>query len=126
MAQNDSLSSKQRKAIAALLSQRTIEDAANRIGISSRTIYRWMESDVFRTALLDAECQAVDEATRRLIGGKDTALDTLADLMVKAESESVRRQAASNWLAQLLKMRELRNIEQRLIALETTIYGENK
>jgi len=123
MAQNVSLSSKQRKAIASLLSQRTIEDAAKSTGISSRTIYRWMVSDAFRTALLDAEGQAVDAATRRLIGGKDVALDTLADLMVKAESESVRRQAASDWLAHLIKMRELRNIEKRLTALEAAFNG---
>ena len=123
MAQNVSLSSKQRKAIVSLLSQRTIEDAAKSTGISSRTIYRWMVSDVFRNALLEAESQAVDEATRRLIGGKDTALDTLADLMTKAESESVRRQAASDWLAHLIKMRELRNIEKRLTALEAAFNG---
>jgi DNA-directed RNA polymerase specialized sigma24 family protein len=125
MAQIDSLSSKQRKAIVSLLSQRTIEDAAKFSGISSRTIYRWMVSDVFRIALLDAEGQAVDQATRRLIGGKDTALDTLADLMLKAESESVRRQAASDWLAHLIKMRELRNIENRLTALEAAFNGQH-
>jgi len=123
MSQIDGLSSKQRKAIAALLSSRTIEDAAKAIAITSRTIYRWMESNEFRNALLEAEGLAVDVATRRLIGGNDVALDTLADLMVKAESESVRRQAASDWLTHLIKMRELRNIEKRLTALEAAFNG---
>jgi hypothetical protein len=123
MSQIDGLSSKQRKAIAALLSERTIEDAAKAIVITSRTIYRWMESNEFRNALLEAEGLAVDAATRRLISGNDVALDTLADLMVKAESESVRRQAASDWLTHLIKMRELRNIEKRLTALEAASNG---
>jgi transposase-like protein len=126
MAQNDSLSSKQRKAIASLLSQRTIEDAANAIGVSSRTVYRWMDSADFRIALLEAEGEAIDTATRRLIGGKDAALDTLAELMENANSESVRKQAANDWLDQLLKLRELRNVEKRLTVLEADFYDKNK
>jgi hypothetical protein len=43
--------------------------------------------------------------------------------MTKAKSESVRKQAASDWLAHLIKLRELRNIEKRLTALEAAIYG---
>jgi transposase len=122
MAEFVRLTGKQNRAIAALLAHRTIEEAAKGIGISSRTIYRWLESNGFRQALLQAEGRVVDEAARRLIGGKDVALDTLAELMESAESESVRRQAASNWLEQLIRIRELRNIEKRLSALEEVFH----
>jgi hypothetical protein len=126
MSENDALSSKQRKAIAALLSERTIEAAAQVAGINARTIYRWMDSSDFRQALLEIEIDAIDAAARRLIGGKDAALDTLAELMLNADSESVRKQAACDWLDYLLKLRELRSIEKRLIALEETINGKDK
>ena len=122
MAEFVRLKGKQNRAIAALLAHRTIEEAAKGIGISSRTIYRWLESNEFRQALLQAEGRVVDEAARRLIGDKDVALDTLAELMESAESESVRRQAASNWLEQLIRIRELRNIEKRLSALEEVFH----
>jgi hypothetical protein len=111
---------KQTKAITALLTCRTVTEAATVANISTRQLYRWLELPAFVAALKAAESQVIDEATRRLLAGMGDALDTLHDLMTTGTSESVRRAAADNWLAQVLRVRELADIEKRLVALEKT------
>jgi hypothetical protein len=112
------LTTKQTKAITALLTSRTVTEAATAANISARQLYRWLELPGFVTALKAAESQVIDAATRRLLAGMGDALDTLHELMTTAESESVRRAAADNWLAQVLRVRELADLEKRLAALE--------
>jgi hypothetical protein len=79
----------------------------------------------FRAALSAAEGDAIDAATRQLISLQDTAIDTLRSVM-KSRRSSVRDRlrAATTVLNYLLKMRELRNMEQRLAALEQAVYGQ--
>src|SRR5207302_5200964 len=57
---------KKEEAIAALLSQRSIEDAARVVGIAVRTLYRWLEIPEFREAYFKARRQAYGQATARL------------------------------------------------------------
>ena len=45
MSNNVSLTPKKRRAIAALLKARTMEDAAELAGVVVRTLYRWMQDD---------------------------------------------------------------------------------
>ena len=115
------LTPRQRAAIAALLAAPSILAAAHNAGIGARTLYRWMEDPLFRKALQDAEGLAVDAASRRLLAGQSQALDTLGDLMQGATSEQVRRQAARDWLDMWLKVRELRDLENRITELEARL-----
>lgn len=115
----------QRKAIAALLSSRSVPEAAEAAGLGQRTIYRYMTDPAFRLALADAEGQAIDNATRRLLTMQDLAIDTIADVLKDPESSAgVRVRAAGQVLEYLLKLRELRNIEHRLTALEAASYAQ--
>ena len=63
----------------------------------------------------------MDAASRRLLAGQSQALDTLGDLMQGATSEQVRRQAARDWLDMWLKVRELRDLENRITELEARL-----
>jgi hypothetical protein len=126
MAEIQGLKPRQRRAIAALLSSRNVQDAAQAVRVGERTLYRWLADDAdFRKALTIAESALIDDTTRRLISGATAALDALAGLITSAESESVKKAAASDWLAHLIKLRELRDIEQRLADLEAAVYGED-
>lgn len=118
MSENNTLTTKQQRLIAAMLTNGTNEAAARAVGISSKTLYRWLELPAFRDALKAAEGQAINNAARRLAGGMDAALNTLAELTTGAESESVKRAAAAEWINQTLKIQELRNLEERLTAIE--------
>lgn len=108
----------QRKAIEGLLSQPSVTAAAEAAGCARASIHRWLrEDETFKAALAQAEALALAAASRRLIAGQDKAMDTLEYLMDKAESESVRKAAASDWMGYSMKLREWA-IEERLNRLE--------
>lgn len=126
MAEKSELTPRRKKAIVSLLSCKNVPAAAIAAKIGERTLYRWMAEPEFKAALMSAEGDAIDQAARRLIIGQDQALDTLEDLMENANSERVRREAANDWLTHLLKIRELRNVEQRLAELEAAVYDNKR
>jgi len=109
---------KQNKAIAALLTERTATAAAQAVNISERQLYRWLADPVFCAHLKQAEGRLLEATTRRLLASVGAALDTLDELNTGAASESVRARAANDILNQLLRVRELADIEKRLAALE--------
>ena len=70
-------------------------------------------------ALAGAEADMLDAATRRLLQLQEGAIETVQAIMQDGEANaSVRLRAAQAVLDYLLKLRELRNVEQRLTALE--------
>jgi hypothetical protein len=104
------------------MTRRRIEDAAASAGVAERTIYRYLNDPAFQAELAKAEGRSIDEATRQLLKLQDEAiavfLQVLSDKKIAA---GVRLRAAQSILDYLLKLRELRNIEQRLAALEASI-----
>lgn len=114
------LSAKQTAVIAALLDSRTVADASEKTGTPARTIYRWLQSDTdFQQALQTAETGMIDEAVRRLLGMQQTALSALQFVMSSRDTPpSARVAAARTVLDAVLKLRELRTVEERLTALE--------
>jgi hypothetical protein len=83
------------QAILALLSERTLERAAERCGVSERTLRRWLTEDAefqadyqaARTATFQAGMSRVQALTGR-------AVDTLEDLLDVKDAPSVRLGAA--------------------------------
>jgi len=125
MASNGSgLTNRQQRAIAALLASKKVAEAASSAGIGERTLYRWLAEDqAFRAALSQAEGELLDIATRRLLSLQGKSIDALEHLIDGAESEGVRLRAAQVAIETSLKLRELRDIEQRLTALERAQTG---
>ena len=125
MAQNGTvLSAKQQRAIEALLSSKSVAEAAASAKVAKRTLFRWMAEDqAFRAALSQAEGEMLDAATRRLLNLQGESIDTLEYLISQAQTESVRLRAAQVVIETSLKLRELRDIEQRLTALEQAQAG---
>lgn len=109
---------KQQKAIAALLSERTARDAARKAGVSEKTLYSWLAGQDFRAALRSAESELMDTVTRRLNAGQVKALETLEDLIENGQSETTRLNACLAWLNIFVKYRDIRDIDERLTALE--------
>jgi hypothetical protein len=121
-----SITTKQQKAIAALLSERTLGEAAKRAGIGERTLYTWLGEPNFKAALRSAEREILDEVTRRLSAGQSLALDTLQKLVTSARHESTKLRASVAWLELSLKFRDINDIEDRLTALEAALHGNQK
>ena len=119
MAQNDTLTARQRKAIAALLVAPTVSAAAEIAGVSRSQLERWRRQPAFRTALAQAEADIIEEAARQLLKLQGAAIRVIAAVMLDGNSHAgVRIRAAESILANTLRLRELTNLEERIAALE--------
>jgi hypothetical protein len=117
----------QHKAIAHLLAARNFEEAAKVSGISVRTLLRWNDEPHFHAALLEAEALAIDYAVRRLATLAERAVDTLRAILESDQaSDGIRVRAALGILDSLIHLRELRNVEARLTALEQLYYADKR
>jgi len=119
VANTGTLTPTQRRAIAALLTERDTRAAAAKAGVKERSLYRWLTLPGFKAELQDAEKQAIDAAIRRLAELTAQAVDTLREVMTDKEaSAGTRVQAANIALARLLDLRELQELETRLQRIE--------
>ena len=125
MAQNgteNQLTSRQTQAIAALLASRTVGEAAKAADVGQRTLHRWLADDAFRQALNEAEAQAIAAAARRLVQLTESALDVVESVLADPDIHpATRLKAVDTVLANLLRLRELGTIEDRLAKLEGSL-----
>ena len=111
------------RAIKGLLEHRTIEDAARAVNISPRTLYRWLQSPVFRSALSRAESNLIDESVRMLISDMKENLTVMQKIRDDENTpKSIRLRAAQNIDASLLRWHTLQDLESRLESIERIIH----
>ena len=121
MAQNTpALTIKQRRAIAGLLSCPTVGDAAKHAGVGDRTVFRWLSDDAnFQTELRRQQDRAIDAAVSRLSGQARSAANTLISIHEdEGTAPAVRVQAATQILNAVLKLKEHRDLAERIEELE--------
>jgi hypothetical protein len=73
---------KQAEAIAALLTQRNIDEAAKSIGIAPNTLLKWMKQPEFLAVYREARRDAYRQAIARLQQGTSAAATTLLKTMI--------------------------------------------
>jgi len=106
-------------AIIALMTQRSIDEAAKSIDIVPNTLLRWMKDPEFDRAYRQARRKAFGQAISRLHQLSSPAVATLGKVMVDATTPpSVKVRAAETILAQGARAIELEDIEERLAELE--------
>jgi hypothetical protein len=110
---------KKEQAIAALLSQRTTEDAARTIGVGPATILRWLKEPEFDAAYRAARRAAFSQSIARLQQASSAAVSTLLKTMVDPSTPpSTRVRAADSVLNHAAKAIEIEDIELRVAELE--------
>jgi hypothetical protein len=110
---------KKDEAIAALLTQRNIEDAAKAVGIAPNTLMKWMKEPEFDKAYRAARRATFGQAVARLQQAAPAAVTTLLKTLVDPGTPpSVRVRAADSILGHANKAIELEDIEARLSELE--------
>ena len=118
------LGRKQEDAIAALLTQRNVEEAARAAGIGTRTLLRWLKLPEFLSAYREARRAAFGQAIARLQQGASAADTTLLKMMINPNTPaSFRVRAADSVLNHAAKAIEIEDIEARVAALETAASG---
>jgi len=110
---------KKEEAIAALLTQRNLDEAAKSIGIAPNTLLKWMKQPEFDAAYREARHAAFRQSVARLQQASGAAVSTLLKIMVDTSApHSTRVRAADSVLDHSAKAIEIEDIEVRVAALE--------
>lgn len=113
------LTAAQARFVAALLSERDIQSAADVAGVAVKTGYRWHKLPEVRQALNLANSEALEGTMRRLVALGALALDALECVLKDTGATYHERiRAADVVLSKVLVWRELVDIEQRITVLE--------
>jgi transposase-like protein len=118
------------QAVAALLSLRSVEEAAAAIGVNPKTLRRWMKTPEFK----DVDRQARHEIHSQLINRQQQIMGVALANIYKTMLDpsvppSTRLQAAEFIWTQGTKAMELEDLEPRIAELErlaTTLKSERK
>lgn len=118
----DGLTSRQSKAIDALLAEPTLVRAATLAGVNERTLRRWLTEPVFRTAMFRARREAFGQAVGLTQKYAPVAVATLVKVMNDAGATSSAKVTSA---ATLLKFGregiELDDVAERLDRLEQAV-----
>lgn len=113
------LGRKQEDAIVALLTHRTVEEAARAVNVSTKTLLRWQKEPEFEAAYRAAKRVAFGQSIARLHQLSSAAVSTLGKVMLDpATPPATRVRAADSILGHTTKAIELEDIEGRLSELE--------
>jgi transposase-like protein len=94
MSRNDT-DFKKDKAILALLSHSTIEAAAQDVGVTRKTLHRWLKEEDFKEKLEEAKRETVGLLTIRVRASMQEALNTLTEVMGDREMPAHARVSAA-------------------------------
>ena len=110
---------KKEAAVAALLTQRNLEDAARAVDVSPKTLLRWMKEPEFDAAYREARRAAFGQSIARLQQASGAAVTTLLKVMLdQSAPASSRVRAADSVLDHTAKAIEIEDIEVRVSELE--------
>ncbi len=121
------LNGKKTRALGALLSSKSVEEAAQQAGVSTPTLFRWLRKDErFLGEYRRAGSQLMEEALRRLQQLCKEAVQTLAEVMADREATAASRVTAAKATLELtLKIEEHRSLVSRVERLEAGL-GKRK
>jgi len=106
-------------AVAALLTQRNVEEAARTVGVSVPTLMRWQKLPEFQAAYREARRMAYSQAVAKLQQGTTAAATTLLKVMLdQGTPASVRVRAAECIMNHSAKAIEIEDVETRVTELE--------
>ena len=108
-------------AIAALLVQRNVEDAARAVGVSTNTLLRWLRLPEFDDAYRKARRETFAQSVARLQQASGAAVSTLLKVMLDPHTPPATKvRAADSVLDHAAKAIELEDTEVRIAELERT------
>ena len=121
------LGRKQEEAIAALLSHRTIDDAAHACGVGTRTLIRWLKLPGFRNEYRRARREVVLQTVARMQQATGAAGSVALKLMTDPNvPAAVRLRAAEFVFDRAIKGIEIEDLDVRVAELERAEASRNK
>src|SRR5687767_14856159 len=117
MASGEKLTQPQERGIDALLTCRTLAEAAAKAGVSERSLRNWLKRPAFQAAYRSARRQIIEQAVTQLQRSADAAVKAL-QRNLKCGQPGNEIKAAVAVLDHSMKGVELLELEERLAALE--------
>lgn len=111
----------QLKAIEALLTSRSMDEAAAKAQVSRRLLYKWKEEAAFANALRLAERYAIEDIGRSLLSLGNLAASALYDALQPEQKICHRIAAAQIFYDKVLALREHNDLEKRIAELESRL-----
>lgn len=111
---------KEEALLVALLTARTVGEAAAKAGIGERTAKEWLADPAFRARLAEARRQVFDAALVDVQLAAGEAVATLRRLLTCGHSSTEARSAGTIF-AQAVRARELGDLEERMARLEAKL-----
>jgi transposase-like protein len=112
-------SQRMEQAIAALLSHRSVEEAARAVGIGTNTLLRWMKKPEFKAACREARRMVLSHTIGRMQDAAGAAATTVLKIMLDSNAPAATRLRASEIvLDRAAKAGEIEDIEDRVAKLE--------
>ena len=117
--EEEKLTPAQERAVSALLSASTLEEAAKLAKVSPATLRRWRQTEPFDAAYRSARVALLDCATASLRRAATEAVDVLLSVMRDPDARAGDRiRAASIVLDKAYTSAELEDLAERIVALE--------
>jgi hypothetical protein len=113
----DKLSRKQEQAIAALLTQPTVEAAARVADVSERALRKWLKLPEFKAAFAAARASLLERTVVLLLGATRKSVETL-EINLSAERPGDQIRAAVAILEHASRGVELLDLAERLAEVE--------
>jgi transposase len=123
MSKNVTLTHRQEKAIMLLLQNKKMEEVAQKLGISTKTLYRWLKQDAFKERFQEVRQELFNEALDSLKTLTKQAIDTLEDVIKNGTKETSRVTASKTVLELALRLKEVEELEKRVEELEKIVEG---
>jgi len=118
---------KREQAIAALLTSKSVEDAARALDLSPNTLLRWLQIPEFRTDYLKVRRESVYQSVARMQQATGAAGITILKIMTDPNAPSAVRLRAAEYVFEIaMKGIELEDIDARLSALESAAPDSNQ
>jgi hypothetical protein len=123
MTDKPQLSPKQQLALQNLLAGRTKSQTAAAVGVTPRTLSRWLAHPAFHAALTDTTDQALANAAHRLADTLDDAVAILAEVIANKDARDLDRlRAADLVIHRGLDLIQQKQLVERIAALEAKTY----
>jgi len=119
------LSQRQKNFIHIYLEAKTIEEACRTAKVAKGTVYNWMKDPLFQRELEQQREGLIKTAFHRLTVYLDRAIITYVNLLA-SENEAIRKGTAEGIIDRFAKLREQKDIMDRLERLEDVMQKQQK
>ncbi|HUW19240.1 MAG TPA: phBC6A51 family helix-turn-helix protein [Sedimentisphaerales bacterium] len=118
--QEQKLTERQLKAIPLIVTSATYTEACKKAGLNRTTLYEWLKIPEFKVELDRQRDEVTSEAFGVLSQSLTKAVETLVGLL-DHKDDRLKRLTAKDIIEHFLKYKELRELEERIEAIEQTL-----